>query len=73
LVSGNPSLAGDVEGLEQAIRETAVHLTSDQGCGGDAEDAVPNQVYGWGRIDAFAAFESVIDQYPYKFFTPFWS
>ena len=73
LVAADPSLAGDVDRLEQIIRETAVPLTSDQGCGEDASDAVPNNVYGWGRIDAWAAYEAVTTQLPFQLFTPFWS
>ena len=60
LISANPDLAGDVEALELAIMQTAVARTSDQGCGGDSSTAVPNHVYGWGRIDDWTAYESVI-------------
>ena len=73
LVSADPSLAGDVDRLEEVIRETAVPLTSDQGCGGDADDAVPNHVYGWGRIDAWAAYKAVATKLSFQVFTPFWS
>lgn len=70
LISANPFLSGDVEGLERAIRDTAVPLTSNQGCGGDAPDAVPNHVYGWGRIDAFAAYQRAKEAY-HQFYAPF--
>lgn len=69
LVSANPFMAGDVDGLEEAAKESAVPFTSDQGCGGDLPDAVPNHVFGWGRIDALAAYKAVeIDLY--MAFTP---
>ncbi len=69
LISANPDLAGDVDGLEQAIKDTAVPFTSDQGCGGDSPAAVPNHVYGWGRIDAFAAYKTVAIS---RIFSPVW-
>ncbi|MCP4426502.1 MAG: S8 family serine peptidase [Chloroflexi bacterium] len=62
LISANPSLAGNVELIEATIRQTAVPLTTTQGCGGDGETAVPNNVYGWGRIDAHSAIFSRILQ-----------
>jgi len=42
--------------LENIIRQTAVPLTTSQDCGGDGPTDVPNNVYGWGRIDALAAY-----------------
>lgn len=53
-ISAEPALAGQVEQLETNISQSAVPLTSVQGCGGDGETDVPNNVYGWGRIDALA-------------------
>jgi serine protease AprX len=55
LVSANPQLRGDVDTLEAIIRNTAVPLTTTQGCGGDTSTQVPNNTFGWGRIDALAA------------------
>jgi serine protease AprX len=59
LISANPALAGQVSLLEEAITQTALPLTSDKGCGGDSDTIVPNHVFGWGRIDALAAFQYV--------------
>jgi len=59
LVSANPALASDVDGLEDIIEQTAVPLTTNQRCGDDGPTDVPNNVYGWGRIDALAAYESL--------------
>jgi serine protease AprX len=56
LISAYPGLAGKVDQIENILEQSAVHLTSDQGCGGDSATTVPNNVYGWGRIDALAAF-----------------
>jgi len=59
LVSADPGLAGQVEEVEMLITSTAVPQTSNQGCGDDTPTSVPNNVYGWGRIDALAAFEAI--------------
>ncbi len=61
IVSRAPSLAGDVDLVEQIISATAVPLTTTQGCGGDSSSAVPNNVFGWGRIDALAAHQYPLD------------
>ena len=56
LISAYPGLAGNVDQIENILEQSAVHLTSGQGCGGDSATAVPNNVYGWGRIDVLAAY-----------------
>ena len=58
LISAYPWLRGDVAALEDVIAQSAVHRTSSQGCGGDSASAVPNNVYGWGRLDALAAYRA---------------
>ena len=55
LISANPRLAGLVDRLENIIEQTAVKKTTTEGCGLDSPSAVPNNTYGWGRIDALAA------------------
>jgi len=55
LVSANPRLSGLVNRLEDIIEQTAVRKTTSEGCGFDSTTAVPNNTYGWGRIDALAA------------------
>ncbi|MCA9972820.1 MAG: S8 family serine peptidase [Anaerolineales bacterium] len=55
IISANPALAGQVDAIEQIITQSALPLTTTQGCGGDGPTAVPNNTYGWGRIDALAA------------------
>lgn len=59
VIAGHPDLAGNVDAIEEGIEQSAVHLTSTQGCGGDPGDAVPNNVFGWGRIDALAAYQHI--------------
>ena len=55
LISANPDLSGNVDELESLIRSNTVPLTSTDSCGGMAGQT-PNDVYGYGRIDAWAAF-----------------
>lgn len=52
LWSANPALIGDYEATYAILRETAVRL-NDTRCG-DAPGA-PNNVFGYGRVDAYAA------------------
>jgi subtilisin family serine protease len=56
LISAEPELAGQVNRLEEIITQSALRIHSTQNCGGDTPTSVPNNVYGWGRIDALAAF-----------------
>ena len=55
LISADPTLAGNVEEIENIIEQTAVPKTSDEGCADDDELVVPNNKYGFGRVDALAA------------------
>ncbi len=58
LISADPALAGQVDELEALITANSVHLTAAQDCG-NIIHSVPNNVYGWGRIDALAAYEAL--------------
>lgn len=57
LISADPTLAGRVNTLENLVTQSALPRTTNQGCGNDGPGSVPNNVYGWGRIDALAAYE----------------
>ncbi len=59
LISLEPKLAGQIDQLEELLRKTAVQLTSSQTCGGVPGSQVPNNVFGWGRIDVKAAADMV--------------
>jgi len=60
LISLEPKLTGQIEQLEELLRKTAVGLTSaTQSCGAVAVGQIPNNVYGWGRIDVKAAADMV--------------
>jgi uncharacterized repeat protein (TIGR01451 family) len=54
LISAQPGLAGQVDTLENIIEQSALHLINTS-CGSEP-GGVPNNVYGWGRIDAWAAY-----------------
>jgi subtilisin family serine protease len=56
LVTANPDYRGDVDALEYFIHSSAVPMTTaTQDCGGVSGLTVPNNTYGYGRIDALAA------------------
>jgi subtilisin family serine protease len=57
LWSANPTLWGNLEATHLALTSSAVQLPSAE-CGGGAP-GVPNNVYGWGRLDARAAVAAV--------------
>ncbi len=59
LLSAHPELRGQVDVLEDIIRRSAVPLTSTQNCGDIPGTHIPNNTFGWGRIDAWAAFQAL--------------
>jgi serine protease AprX len=60
LIDANPSLAGEVDELEDIIEETAKDIASTEGCPGDQPPPGPNNVFGHGRIDALAAVQEAL-------------
>jgi uncharacterized repeat protein (TIGR01451 family) len=52
LLSLRPDLRGQVDQIEDLIRLGAVPRTTSQICGGVPGDQIPNNTYGWGRVDA---------------------
>lgn len=58
IVSANPGLAGKVSAIEDIIQSTAVKLYS-SACG-SGSNAIPNNTFGYGRIDALAAVKKAI-------------
>lgn len=60
LLSANPALDGFVPLIEDIIEQTALNLTSAQTCGGVAGTTIPNNTFGFGRINALAAVNLVL-------------
>lgn len=55
LIAANPNLAGDVTTIRDILTISAVKKTGDLDCWNAAADALPNHIYGHGRIDVFEA------------------
>lgn len=55
LISANPELAGEVDKIEDIIEQTAVSKTTTENCGSVSGTIIPNNTFGYGRIDALAA------------------
>jgi subtilisin family serine protease len=49
-----PALSRDIATTEDRLLLTATALLTTQGCGGDFPNSHPNNVFGWGLVDAFA-------------------
>ncbi len=64
IISANPALAGNVDRIEDIIEQTAVRKTTTEMCGLDSPTQVPNNTYGWGRIDALAAVQQAVAERP---------
>lgn len=55
LISADPTLAGNVERIEELLEKTAQPVWSAQVCDGANPAIFPNPIAGYGRIDAWAA------------------
>lgn len=55
MISRDPGLAGDPSTLKSRMKMNAVQLTTTQTCGGIPGSAIPNNTFGYGRIDAAAS------------------
>ncbi len=61
IISANPALAGNVDAIENIIKNTAVQLTSTQSCGNVSGSTIPNNTFGYGRINALAAIQEALN------------
>ncbi len=61
LLQANPALAGRPGMMRRVIRDSAQPAYSGQGCGGYSATDRPNAVYGWGIIQAWAAYQRVLE------------
>ena len=64
LISADPALAGQVDRIENIIRNSAVNLSSTENCGEFLGSQYPNHVFGAGRIDALNAVNVALDLSP---------
>ncbi len=55
LWQAKPALDGDVAGTQKLFQQTALHLKTTDGCGGDSDTKVPNNTYGYGLINLYKA------------------
>ncbi|MBC7773930.1 MAG: S8 family serine peptidase [Phycisphaerae bacterium] len=56
IMCARPDLIGNVDELEDLMRNNAVtRFAAAPFCGNDNANSHPNNVYGWGRVDALAA------------------
>ncbi len=61
MISANPKLSGQVDSIESIIKQTAYRLTTGaENCGGVSGLTIPNNTYGYGRIDALAAVKRAV-------------
>jgi subtilisin family serine protease len=51
-----PGLSRDIPNTERKLRPATQILNTTAGCGGDGPTTHPNNVFGWGREDAFQAY-----------------
>lgn len=57
IISANPNLAGQVDLIESIIEATAKPMQANQNCGDISGLEIPNNTYGYGRVNALAAVE----------------
>jgi hypothetical protein len=55
VLSALPDLVGSPDAIESLLTASAVPRTTSETCGGVPGDQIPNNTYGWGRVDALAA------------------
>ncbi|MBI4261069.1 MAG: S8 family serine peptidase [Actinobacteria bacterium] len=63
ILSARPDLAGDVDAVETIVESTAVPRppgSQTVQCGGDTPTSVPNNIYGFGRVDALKAVQAAL-------------
>ncbi|MFN3308412.1 MAG: S8 family serine peptidase, partial [Anaerolineales bacterium] len=71
IISARPYLKGQADVIENIILSTARPLNTTETCGGIPGSQVPNNTYGWGRIDAWAAIQQVLTFPLYTTYFPF--
>jgi serine protease AprX len=62
IISARPDLAGEVDVIEDLLKNTAQIIAAADTCGGVPGTETPNNTYGWGRIDVFEAVKLALKQ-----------
>ena len=73
LWSAHPELARDIATTKTILQNTAnpgVGVSPVQTCGGTSSSSIPNNSFGWGRVDALAAVNAVTQGTPTPANTP---
>jgi subtilisin family serine protease len=73
LWSARPELARDITTTKTILQNTAnpgVVVSPAQTCGGTSSSSIPNNSFGWGRVDALAAVNAVTQATPTPINTP---
>lgn len=68
LWSADPELIGQIDTTAWVLQRNAFPLYTTQGCGGDTPTSLPNNVFGYGRLDILAAVtatQSGVDTLPW--------
>ena len=55
MISADPGLSGQVDQIERLISHNTLPRTTSQNCGGIPGSQIPNNTYGWGRINSWLA------------------
>jgi subtilisin family serine protease len=58
IMSAYPALNGDPTGVQNLLQGSAVPRTTTQICGGVPGSSIPNNTYGYGRVDALNAYNA---------------
>jgi hypothetical protein len=57
-------LIGDFDASEQLLKDTALQIAYATGCGNEGSGNIPNNAYGYGRIDVLAAVQACSEPPP---------
>ena len=60
LWSAQPKLIGDIDRTIEILRSTAIATTSNENCSGTNGSAIPNNTYGYGRLNIEAAVKKAL-------------
>jgi serine protease AprX len=61
MISANPRLAGQVDTIERILERTTRQMTTTQNCGNVLGTSIPNNTYGFGRIDVLEAVKQALN------------